>query len=263
MKEGNDYAVACGYAGYKHSKKSLTKEEIDNKVFKDRLDNLPKNSLRNPVVEKILNQMINVVNASIEKYGKPDEVRIELARELKKSAKEREELTESINKTTAEHEKYKAILKKDFGLAQVSRNDIIRYKLYLELASNGFHTLYSHTYIEPSKLFSKEYDIEHIIPQSRLFDDSFSNKTLESRNVNIEKGNDTAYDYILKNSGDENISNYIKKIEELFKAGKISKTKFKKLMMKGDEMCIRDRHRAECRARVYSGSVCLIRRSRP
>ncbi|MEI7504651.1 MAG: type II CRISPR RNA-guided endonuclease Cas9, partial [Paludibacter sp.] len=106
---------ACEYAGYRHSARSLTREELDNKVLKDKLDILPKNSLRNPVVEKILNQMINVVNTSIETYGKPDEIRIELARELKKSAKEREETTAAISKTTAEHEAYRAILHKEFG----------------------------------------------------------------------------------------------------------------------------------------------------
>ena len=35
----------------------------------------------------------------------------------------------------------------EFGIQNVSRNDIIRYKLYLELESNGFKTLYSNTYI--------------------------------------------------------------------------------------------------------------------
>ncbi|MGN0032244.1 MAG: type II CRISPR RNA-guided endonuclease Cas9, partial [Candidatus Limimorpha sp.] len=115
MKEGNGYDVACVYAGYgKHSKSSLTKEEIANKILKDKLDILPKNSLRNPVVEKILNQMVHVVNGVIEAYGKPDEIRIELARELKKSAKEREELSKSINETTKIHEQYCKILREEF-----------------------------------------------------------------------------------------------------------------------------------------------------
>lgn len=35
-------------------------------------------------------------NAIIDTYGKPDEIRVELARELKKSAKEREELTKML-----------------------------------------------------------------------------------------------------------------------------------------------------------------------
>ena len=236
LKEGNEYSLACEYAGYRHSKSSLTKEELDNKVLKDKLEILPKNSLRNPVVEKILNQMINVVNASIEAYGKPDEIRIELARELKKSAKEREETTAAISKSTAEHEAYRAILHKEFGLTHVSKNDIIRYKLYKELEFNGYKTLYSGTYIPQEKLFSKEFDIEHIIPQSRLFDDSFSNKTLETRSENLDKGNDTAVDFILRKYGEDKHAIYLSRISEIYKAGKLSKTKYNKLKMKGEDI---------------------------
>ena len=235
LKEGNQFDVACEYAGYRHSKASLSKEELDKKILKDRLVILPKNSLRNPVVEKILNQMINVVNTIIETYGKPDEIRIELARELKKNAKQREELTKSIDATTKLHEEIKNKLQKEFGLSNVSRNDIIRYKLLEELKDNNYKTLYSNTYIEPNKLFSKEFDIEHIIPQSRLFDDSFSNKTLELRSINIEKGNKTAYDFIKEKygeTGNENSSDkFLVRLETLYKNGKLSRAKLNKLKM--------------------------------
>jgi len=231
MKEGSEYSVACEYAGYRHSKKSLTKEELDNKVYKEKLELLPRNSLRNPVVEKILNQMINVVNCIVDTYGKPDEIRIELARELKKSAKEREEMTKAISQVKAEHDKYRAILQNEFGITNVSRNDIIRYKLYLELKDNGYKTLYSNIYIPQEKLFSKEFDIEHIIPQAKLFDDSFSNKTIESRSINIEKGNLTAFDYVKEKYGIQGLSDYQTRVEDLCKKGLISKTKRNKLLM--------------------------------
>ena len=236
MKGGNEYSLACEYAGYRHSKNSLTKEEIDNKILVDHLDLLPRNSLRNPVVEKILNQMINVVNALSSTYGKPDEIRIELARELKKSAKEREQLTDSINKANALHEKYKETLEKEFGIKHVSRNDILRYRLYLELKENGFKTLYTNTYIPREKLFSKEFDIEHIIPQAKLFDDSFSNKTLEKRDANIEKSNATAYDYVLSKYEAQGAEKYKTKVDDLYKNGVISKAKHDKLLMKESDI---------------------------
>ncbi|MBS1488730.1 MAG: type II CRISPR RNA-guided endonuclease Cas9 [Bacteroidetes bacterium] len=238
LKEGNQYNVACEYAGYRHSKSSLEKEEIENKVYKDRLEILAKNSLRNPVVEKILNQMINVINTIIETYGKPEEIRIELARELKKNAEERKKLTEAISKSTDEHEIYRKILTDEKGLFRlkyISRNDIIRYKLYDELKDNGYKTLYSNTYIEPGKLFSKEFDIEHIIPQARLFDDSFSNKTLEVRNINIEKGNKTAYDFVKEKYGETGSENsldkFLVRMEDLYKKGVLKRTKYNKLKM--------------------------------
>lgn len=228
MKEGNRYDEACGLAGYRHSASSLTKEEIAAKELLDKLEILPKNSLRNPVVEKILNQMVNVVNEIIATYGRPDEIRVELARELKKNQKEREALTKAIASSTKEREEVKEILVKEFNIPNPTRNDILRYRLYEELKPNGYHTLYSNKYIEREKLFSKEIDIEHIIPKARLFDDSFSNKTLEYRSVNFDKGNKTAYDYVSEAYGEEGLQRYLNTCESLFAT---QRTKLRKLKM--------------------------------
>lgn len=233
LKEGNTFDVACVHAGYNHSS-SLSKEERANRQLKNNLELLPKNSLRNPVVEKILNQMVNVVNAIIddENLGKPNEIRIELARELKKSADERKQMTEAINKTTTEHEKIRKILQKDFGITKVTRNDIIRYKLWKELESYGYRTIYTNTYIQKEELFSNKFDIEHIIPQARLFDDSFSNKTLSLRQINIEKSSQTAYDYLKEKLNEEEFNQYLARIEKLYNENIISKAKYIKLKMK-------------------------------
>lgn len=231
MHAGKQYDEACAYADYKFSKQSLTREEIDDKTLKDQLDILPKNSLRNPVVEKILNQMINVVNSVICTYGKPDEIRIEMARELKQTAEQRKRTTDSINAETRKQEEYRRILQSEFGLQHVSRNDIIRYKLYLELEANKYRTLYSNTYIPREKLFSKEFDIEHIIPQARLFDDSFANKTLEARNINIEKSNQTARDYVCNKYGETGLAEYIERVNDLAQNGTISEKKKKHLLL--------------------------------
>ena len=155
MREGNKYSIACAYAGYNHSQRSLTSEQLNNKVLKGHLEILPKNSLRNPVVEKILNQMINVVNDIIDSYGKPDEIRVEMARSLKSSAKEREEAIKAISKNTTDNQLLREEIVKEFGKTNVSRNDIIRYKLYKELKANGYYTLYSNQYIRQEDVFSK------------------------------------------------------------------------------------------------------------
>src|SRR5690554_5274970 len=252
----NNYSTASELAGYRHSKHSLTKEEIENRELDDTLDLLKKNSLRNPVVEKILNQMVNVVNALIEKnskrdengkiveYFKFDEIRIELARELKKNAKEREEMTSGINKAKLENDKIRERIRKDFpNVPNPTRNDIVRYKLYQELAFNGYKDLYTNTKVDYHKLFSKEYDIDHIIPQSRLFDDSFSNKVLVPRQANLDKSNQTAFDY-MSNKGEQDFLTYISNVEALYKEKKISKAKYQKLLKKetdiGDGFIERD-----------------------
>ncbi|AZB36291.1 type II CRISPR RNA-guided endonuclease Cas9 [Chryseobacterium bernardetii] len=241
------YSVACNYAGYNHSKNSLSKEQLENRILKEQLDILPKNSLRNPVVEKILNQMINLVNEVSKEYGKPDEVRIELARELKLNAEERATMTSEINKATIQHQKYAEVLQREFGIKSPSRNDIIRYKLYLELSTNGFKDLYTNKKIEKENLFTDKYDIDHIIPQSRFFDDSFSNKVLVPRGANQDKDNYTAIDYIEKKFGDKGKEEFLNRINLVLKskeaiAGKSDSqissmnSKFLKLQKKGSEI---------------------------
>lgn len=233
MKDGHKYDVACSLAGYKFSASSLSKEEIEQRVLKNELQPIKKNSLRNPVVEKILNQLVNVINAilSDEKMGKPDEIRIELARELKANNEQRNKMTSNIAKATREHEQYRTILSSEFGIARVTKNDIIRYKLWLECNKIS---IYTGLPIEASKLFSKEYDIEHIIPKSRLFDDSFSNKTICERNLNIEKSNKTAFSFLSEKFTDAEFEQYKGRVKNLF--GKISYTKSKKLMMSDSDI---------------------------
>ena len=134
----NKFSTACELAGYRHSKLSITKEENENRTLKDTLDVLKKNSLRQPVVEKILNQMINLINelikkhsekdekGNIVKYFKFDEIHIELARELKKNAEERRELESKVRESKARNEKIITILKSEFGLPYPTKNDITR-----------------------------------------------------------------------------------------------------------------------------------------
>lgn len=229
LEEGKMYDEACKLAGYNHSG-SITSEVNKDRVLLDHLGILKKNSLRNPVVEKILNQMINVVNAIMDdpELGRPDEIRVEMARELKKTAKQRKEMTQAIGKATKEHIAYRERIKKEFGLRYVSRKDLIKYKLYLELKSVGFKTLYSGTYIKPGELFTNKFDVEHIIPQSVLFDDSFSNKTLELRDINLEKGNETAFDYCQRKGW---ANEFNSRVQETFSHKGIKYGKLKKLLM--------------------------------
>lgn len=233
--EGMHYSDACQAAGFNHSKQSITKEEKENRVLATHLELLPKNSLRNPVVEKIINQMIHVVNGCIDEYGAFDEIHIEMARELKQSQKQREETTKHINAKTKEVESIKKILTQSpFNIANPTRNDVLRYQLYEELAPNGYKTLYSNTYISKEKLFSRDFDIEHIIPQAKVFDDSISNKTLESRAVNIEKGSMTAIDYVKLKYGEEGVEDYKKRIAFLNKEG--TRKKYKNLITEEDKI---------------------------
>jgi len=237
LQEGYDYYDASRLAGYNHSN-SITRDENLKRELKDKLELLPKNSLRNPVVEKILNQLVNVVNQIIETYGKPDEIRIELARELKKSRKQREEIYKNISIATKRNEEIKKTLQTPpFNLKSPTKNDVVKYRLYQELKPLGYRTLYTDKYISPQLLFSKEIEVEHIIPKAVLYDDSFSNKTLAFRQVNLKKSKMTSYDYIDKIEH-KNLEKYIQRVSDFYNGGKnkISKSKYLNLLTPLDEL---------------------------
>lgn len=84
--------------------------------------------------------------------------------------------------------------------AQLSKNDVLRYKCWLE---QRYQSPYTGEMIPLAKLFTSAYEIEHIIPQSRYFDDSFSNKVICEAEVNKLKDNQLGLEFIKKHKGEK------------------------------------------------------------
>ncbi|MCH5305602.1 MAG: type II CRISPR RNA-guided endonuclease Cas9 [Rikenella sp.] len=233
LSRGYGYSDAMTLAGYDHSR-SETAEQRQERPLKERLDLLPKNALRQPVVEKILNQLINLSNSLLERYGRPDEIRVELARELKQSREERERSAKSMRDNERENKRIIERIEKEHPGVRATRRVIQKYKLHQELMETiGGVCIYCGKPITLSEaLTGDSVDIEHIIPQSLLFDDSMSNKTLSHRHCNREKGNSTARDY-MENKGEAALAAYLEQVELL---GKKNRTKRQKLLMRGNEI---------------------------
>lgn len=79
-----------------------------------------------------------------------------------------------------------------------SKSDVLKYKCWLE---QKYRSPYTGEMISLSRLFTSDYEIEHVIPQSRYFDDSFSNKVICEAEVNRLKTNMLGYEFIKNNSG--------------------------------------------------------------
>ncbi len=208
-----------------------------------------------------------------------DEIHIELGREMKSSADKRKKMTNQIKSNENTNLRIKALLTelKNSGqvegvrpyspmqqeilkiyeegvlsaeegnvpddILKISRADaptsieLKKYKLWLE---QGYRSPYTGKIIPLSKLFTSDYEIEHVIPQSRYFDDSLSNKVICEAEVNANKGNRTAYEYMNQRGGEKVSLNYgndirllsIEEYEELVKKdfGR-SRSKMKKLLM--------------------------------
>ena len=220
LQQGLGYSEACAAVGYRHSN-SPTSEEITERTLLEKIPLLQRNELRQPLVEKILNQMINLVNALKAEYG-VDEVRVELARELKMSREERERMAEGNRRREKEN---KAIAEKiqECGLFP-TKSRIRKYMLWEEA---GRQCLYCGQILTLSQcLNGDDMEVEHIIPKSVLYDDSYGNKTCACRRCNKEKGNRTALEYIRAKGWEDE---YMERINERLKAKKISYSKYQRL----------------------------------
>ena len=220
LQQGLGYSEACAAVGYRHSN-SPTSEEITERTLLEKIPLLQRNELRQPLVEKILNQMINLVNALKAEYG-VDEVRVELARELKMSREERERMTRQNGERKKANDKVAEKIQK-CGLFP-TKSRIRKYRLWEEA---GRQCLYCGQSIEEEQCLREGgMEVEHIIPKSVLYDDSYGNKTCACRRCNKEKGNRTALEYI-RAKGRE--AEYMERINGLLDKKAISYSKHQRL----------------------------------
>lgn len=230
LQKGLKYSEACDYININHSN-SLTKAENDARELLPRLPQLQKNELRQPVVEKILNQMVNVVNALLDEHGSIDEIRVELARELKQSRDERNSAYLANNKRERENKVIEERIR-EMGIRS-SRNRIQKYRLWEEAKHICFYC--GQPVGVKEFLEGNDVEIEHIIPRSLFFDDSFSNKVCSCRKCNAEKSNRTAFDY-MRQKGENEFNDYIRRVEEAFEKKEISRTKRERLLTSANEI---------------------------
>ena len=235
LMDGEQLSDACLSAGFRHSDYH-TKEETFAIKLKNSLPQIKKNELRQPVVEKVLNQMINIVNAILSEYGMIDEIRVELARELKQSREERNDAWTSINRNERKNNEIAKRIKEEYGIIP-TRNRIQKYKMWEE--TNHFCIYCNKPVGVVEFLKGADYEKEHIIPKSMLFDNSFSNQTCSCHDCNHEKGNRTAYDYIKDKYPTTGLETYIDNVNKLYEKKQISKTKRDHLLASYVEYCNR------------------------
>ncbi len=152
-------------------------------------------AVRNPIVQRALTELRKVVNAIAREHGRPDFIRIELAREFKKNRKERDRIHKNnIANREARLEAAEQIAREQgIPVEAQSRRDREKWLLWKEC---GGRCPYTGRTISMDALFGDhpQFDIEHIIPLPRCLDDSFMNKTLCAVEKNSEKGNRTPWE---------------------------------------------------------------------
>jgi CRISPR-associated endonuclease Csn1 len=170
MADGSPYATARADFEAQHGLGKPT-DPVDQ--LPPVLNALP--GITNPAVIRALTELRKVVNEVVRLHGKPDMVRIELARDLKKPRQVRQKMAARMRAREGERSAASQQLR-SHGITNPSRADIEKVLLAEEC---GWQCPYTGTSFGMHDLVgaTASVDVEHIFPR-RYLDDSFANKTL-------------------------------------------------------------------------------------
>jgi CRISPR-associated endonuclease Csn1 len=150
--------------------------------------------ITNPTVHIGLNQLRRLVNRIICVYGKPDEIVVELARDLTLSEDQKRDVQRDIKKNTeAAIRRGKQL--EELGVSNTGANRMVL-RLWEDLGEDVMtrNCPYSGRRISAGMLFDGSCDVDHILPYSRTLDDSFANRTLCMKELNRQKTNKTPWE---------------------------------------------------------------------
>lgn len=187
LEEGVVYSDAMQKAGHNHSEHNFEKQKfLGTKEVYDAIG-----GVTSPVVKRALSQTVKVIDAVIRQYGSPYAINIELARDMSMTKDERDKLKKENDARAAKNEAIRENIAK--LNAMPNSTNVLKYKLYEE---QDHKCAYSMETLDINHLFEDGYyEIDHIIPYSRSFDDSFNNKVLVLKRENQNKRNSTPVEY--------------------------------------------------------------------
>jgi len=145
--------------------------------------------ISNPTVHVALNQTRTVVNTLIKAYGKPQQIVVELSRDLKASREAKARIQKTITMNQKRNERDNKNITEITKNPYPNREDRLKYRLWEELGSDSFSRkcLYCGKPISGSEIFTKDIEIEHILPFGRTLFDGETNKTIAHTSCNAFK----------------------------------------------------------------------------
>lgn len=187
----NDYAISDNQLRklYHHSA-TIDVTELIEKLPVGKDADAAIQAIRNPIVITALFELRKLVNELIDEHGKIDEIKVEMARDLKISKSQRNKIRREQKRLERENDRVKARLLEEGQ--RITHDNILLYKLWEECKRT---CPYIGKPISVTQLFSGEVQIEHIHPWSRSLNDSFSNKTLCYADENRKKGDKTPFEF--------------------------------------------------------------------
>lgn len=185
--------------------------------------------VRNPVVYRSLNETRKVINALLGKYKDISAINIEVAKDIGKSFEQRKETVKFQRENEESNEQLRAELIQKLTAERypVSLSDKMmdRFALW---KSQDHKCIYSGSDISFAALVSgTNVQIDHIIPQSIVLDETLNNKVLVLTEENQKKGNQLPLQYMLNDQAKE----FRNRVGNLYRKKSISRIKNEYLLL--------------------------------
>jgi len=224
LYKGLTYDKACAQAGYDHTasrERNAFDVGVHGKEALKRIlqeERISRELVGSPTARKALIEAVKQIKAVIEKYGVPDRVHVELARDVGKSIDERREIHFGIEKRNKQKDKLRELFEREVGRAPQDgdrgKEELLRFELWNEQKGR---CLYSDAYISPTQLVASDnsVQVDHILPWSRFGDDSFLNKTLCTAKANQEKKGRTPYEWFKTDKTEAEWDAFVARVESI------------------------------------------------
>ena len=157
---------------------------------------------RNPVVLRAMGQMRKIVNAIIKDHGVPDEIHIELSRDLKMSKREKDAIAKRQRSNEAANKKWAALAAGILDCEPSEVPHLVIRKLALR-EEQGDKDVYTGAAIDLERLVADDHycEIDHILPYSRTGMSGWNNEVLVLAASNQKKRERTPYEWMQQDAG--------------------------------------------------------------
>ncbi len=213
LEAGMRYDQACEAVGYDHAASRWSKrEQVADKGAFNALVKSMGDEIANPIARKSLTEGLKQLWAMRNRWGLPDAVHIEMARDVGNSLEKRNEIKRGIDKNTAERERQRGEVRELLGIEDVNGDTLLRYRLWKEQAGR---CPYTDKAIPATAIIATDnsHQVDHILPWSRFGDDSYSNKVLCTARANQEKKGQTPFEWIMSSQGEDAWNTFLARIE--------------------------------------------------
>lgn len=260
LETGLHYDQACKLVGYDMAAShwSVLDQITDRQGFNRLIAQIGREILH-PVTSKAFTEGLKQIWAMRNRWGLPDAVHIEMARDVGYSLKSRNENQRARDRNAAEQERLRAELSRLLSTTDITNETLLRYRLWKEQAGR---CPISDLPIRPTEIPANNarHEVDYILPWSRFGDDSYLNKVLCRARFSKDRKGRTPFEWTMATHDQKVWTDFVNRVEHSAALPGIKKRNLVLENTREAEQRSRSRnlHDGRFAARLFADAVALF-----